>query len=67
MVLKAFKKAGAPVGDTHQNSEGLTCFCAVQADKITVDQTERLQQSRSFGLQGDGDMTRLGNLKKQQM
>ena len=54
VVLKGFKKAGAPVGDTHQNSEGFNLFCAVQAEKITVDQTERLQQSRSFGLQGDG-------------
>ena len=53
-VLKAFKKVGAPVGDTHQNLDGFNIFCGVQADKLLQDQKQNFGVMESFGLQADG-------------
>ena len=43
-VLKAFKKVGAPVGDTHQNLDGFNIFWGVQADKLWQDQKQTLAE-----------------------
>ena len=53
-VLKAFKKVGAPVGDTHQNLDGFNIFWGVQADKLWQDQKQNFGGMESFGLQADG-------------